>query len=223
MTNGLFIELYGNINVFQPGYSELLLDKKFRGYSGLRDYSFAKYINGEIVLKSGDFAYDKSDVEYIDKDSDYRIFNEEKFRHVLYKNGNATVIISRPELNAGNILITLAYLFGFTFLFTNLLMLVILRPGIKRLASLNFRQKLQLSFISILLFSFILIGIVVSSITIKEYRSKHYDNITEKLNSIYLELENKIAAEKTLSPDWSNSSNSSLNAMLIKTVEYLQH
>jgi two-component system, NtrC family, nitrogen regulation sensor histidine kinase NtrY len=216
LTNGLFIELYGNINVFQPGYSELLLDKKFRGYSGLRDYSFAKYINGEIVLKSGDFAYNKSDVEYIDKDSDYRIFNEEKFRHVLYKNGNTTVIISRPELNAGNILITLAYLFGFTFLLTNLLMLVILRPGIKRLASLNFRQKLQLSFISILLFSFILIGIVVSSITIKEFRSKHYDNITEKLNSIYLELENKIAAEKTLSRDWSNNSNTSLNTMLIK-------
>ncbi len=26
--NGLFIELYSDVNVFQPGYSELLLDKK---------------------------------------------------------------------------------------------------------------------------------------------------------------------------------------------------
>ncbi len=216
MTNGLFIELYGNINVFQPGYTELLLDKKFRGYSELKGYSFSKYVNGEIVFKTGDFAYSKSDVEYVDKASDYRIFTEEKFKHILYKNGNATVIISRPELNAGNILITMAYLFGFTFLFINLLLLVIRRPDISKLASLNFRQKLQLSFIGILLISFVLIGIVVTSINIREYRSRHYDNVTEKLNSIYLELENKIAAEKTLSRNWRSSSYSSLNAMLIK-------
>ncbi len=216
MTHGLFIELFGSINVFQPGYTELLLDKKFRGYSGLKDYSFAKYINGEIVFKSGDFAYGKSDIEYLDKASDYRIFNEAKFKHILYKNGNATVIISRPELNAGNMLITLAYLFGFTFLFITLLLLVFRRPGIWELSSLNFRQKLQLSFIGILLISFILIGIVVSSITIKEYRSRHYDNVKEKLNSIYLELENKIAAEKTLTRDWSSNNYTSLNAMLIK-------
>ncbi len=34
-TNGLFIELYSDINVFQPGYSELLLDKKYHGYAGI--------------------------------------------------------------------------------------------------------------------------------------------------------------------------------------------
>ena len=49
--------------IFQPGYSELLLDKKFHGYSGLKDYSFAKYINGEIVLKYGEFPYNKTDDE----------------------------------------------------------------------------------------------------------------------------------------------------------------
>ena len=30
-TNGLFIELYSDVNVFQPGYSELLLDKNTMG------------------------------------------------------------------------------------------------------------------------------------------------------------------------------------------------
>ena len=54
-TNGLFIELYSDVNVFQPGYSELLLDKKYHGYAGLKDYSFAKYINGEMVLRTGEF------------------------------------------------------------------------------------------------------------------------------------------------------------------------
>ena len=63
ITNGLFIELYSDVNIFQPGYSELLLDKKYHKYAGLKDYSFSKYINGEIVLRSGEFPYDKTDAE----------------------------------------------------------------------------------------------------------------------------------------------------------------
>jgi two-component system, NtrC family, nitrogen regulation sensor histidine kinase NtrY len=215
ITNGIFIELYSDVNVFQPGYSELLIDKKFHGYSGLRDYSFAKYINGEIVLKSGEFAYDKNDDDYVDKDSDYRIFNGGGYKHVLFKNGNATVIISRPRLNTGDVVISFAYLFAFIFIFTNLLLLITSRPSVRRSVNLNFRQKLQMSFIGILLFSFILVGTVVAFLTINEYRSKHYDNVKEKLNSIYSELDNKLSSEKHLSTDWRNATNASLNELLI--------
>ena len=216
VTNGLFIELYSDVNIFQPGYSELLLDKKFRGYSGLRDYSFAKYINGEIVLKSGEFAYNKTDVDYLDRNSEYRIFNLEGFKHILFKNGNVTVILSSPEINFGKIIISLAYLFTFIFLFTNLILLIIRRPVLKNIINLNFQQKLQMSFIGILLLSFILVGTVVVFLTIKQYQSKHYENIKEKMNSIYLELDNKISGEKQLTADWRSSNYSSLNELLIK-------
>ena len=213
--NGLFIELYGDINVFQPGYSELLLDKRFHGYSGLKDYSFAKYLNGSIILNYGEFPYNNADDEYVDEDSDYRIFNAEDFRHILYRNGNATVIISRPVLSAGNLIISFAYLFVFTFIFVNILLLLFLQPSIRGILNLNFRQKLQLSFTGILLFSFILVGSVVASLTVKEFQSNHYDNIKEKLSSIYLELENEISMERHLTPNWRNSNNASLNELLI--------
>src|SRR5664280_440380 len=215
-TNGLFIELYSDVNVFQPGYSELLLDKKYHGYAGLKDYSFAKYINGEMVLRTGEFPFNKTDEEYIDKSSDYRIFRTDGFKHVLYKNGNATVMITRPVLTSGDIIISFAYIFAFTLLFSNIMVLFIMSPKVKSVTVFNFRQKLQLSYIGILLFSFILIGIVVASITIGQYHSKHYENIKEKLNSVYLELDSKLSMEKYLSPDWSGSGYSSLNELLIK-------
>lgn len=214
-TNGLFIELYGDINVFQPGYSELLLDKRFYGYSDLKDYSFAKYINGEIVLNHGEFPYNKADDEYIDENSDYRIFDNEGFRHILYRNGNTTVMISRPSLNTGNLIISFAYLFAFIFIVINLLLFVFRHPSLKRITSLNFRQKLQLSFSGILLFAFILIGGIVASLTVREFQFNHYKNIKEKLNSIYIELENEISSEKHLTPNWRNSNNASLNELLI--------
>ncbi len=214
--NGIFIELYSDVNVFQPGYSELLLDKKFRGYSGLKDYSFVKYINGELVLESGEYPYNKSDVEYVDKDFDYNVFKAEGYSHVLYKNGNVTVVISRPVLKAGNQIISFAYLFAFIFVFANFLILLLRRPSVKGMVSFNFRQKLQLSFIGILTVSFVLIGIVVALLTIRQFQAKHHENIREKLSSIYLELDNKLSAEKQLSSDWRSSSYSSLNDLLIK-------
>ena len=213
----MFIELYSDVNIFQPGYSELLLDKRYHGYAGLKDYSFAKYINGEMVLRTGDFPYDKTDAEYIDKTHDYRIFKTDGFKHVLYKNGNATVIISRPVLTAGDIIISFAYLFAFILLFSNLTIITDQKTCCEKPVNiLNFRQKLQLSFIGILLFSFILIGIVVAYITIRQYQAKHYENIKEKLNSVYLELDSRLSTEKYLSPDWKDDRYSSLNELLIK-------
>ena len=214
--NGLFIELYSDVNIFQPGYSELLLDKKYHGYAGLKDYSFAKYINGELVLRTPEFPYYKTDAEYVDKFSDYRIFKTDGYKHVLYKNGNATVIITRPDLTAGDIIISFAYLFALILLFSNLIILIIRRPVVRGVNIFNFRQKLQLSYIGILLFAFILIGIVVAYITIRQYQAKHYENIKEKLNSVYLELDSKLSNEKFLSADWHSSGYSSLNELLIK-------
>ncbi|MCX6325352.1 MAG: HAMP domain-containing sensor histidine kinase [Bacteroidia bacterium] len=215
-TNGLFIELYSDVNLFQPGYSELLLDKKYHGYAGLKDYSFAKYINGEMVLRTGEFPYDKTDAEYVGKISDYSIFRTEGFKHVLYKNGNATVVITRPDLTSGDIIISFAYLFAFILLFSGMFIMIIRRPVVRSLNIFNFRQKLQLSYIGILLFSFVLIGIVVAFLTIGQYQAKHHENIKEKLNSVFYELDNMLSMEKHLSSDWRNSSYASLNELLIK-------
>lgn len=213
--HGLFIELYGDVNIFQPGYSALLLDKKYHGYSGLKNYSFAKYLNGEIVLRTGEFPYNKNDVDYVDKVGDYKLFKKEGFNHVLYKNGNATVIISRPVVTAGDLIISFAYIFAFILLFSNLLVLTIRRPVIRGSNIFNFRQKLQLSFIGILLFSFLLIGVVVAYITVTQYKTKHYENIKEKLSSVYMELDNRLSSEKHLDNEWSSINYASLNELLI--------
>lgn len=213
--NGLFIDLYSDINVFQPGYSELLLDKKYHSYARLKGYSFGKYINGELVLSTGDFPYNKTDAEYISKISEYRLFKADSYRHVLYRNGNVTVIISKPAVTAGDIIISFAYLFAFILIFCNLILLLTKKPSIKRLAGMNFRQKLQLSLIGILLVSFALVAYVTTSLAIKQYQTKHYENIKEKLNSVYAELEGRISMETQLIPGWRNTTYSSLNELLV--------
>jgi two-component system nitrogen regulation sensor histidine kinase NtrY len=216
ITNGLFIELNSDVDAFQAGYSELLLDKNYQGYVKLKDYSSAKYINGNLVLRTGEFPYDKTDAEYVDKGSDYIIFHREGFKHVLYKNGNITVVISKPELAVVDVLISFAYIFAFILLISNLLLITMKRPGYKTIFIFNFRQKLQVSFIAILLFSFISIGIVVAFFSIRQYQTKHHENIKEKVNSVYTELDSRLSMERNLSNDWRDENNSSLNELLFK-------
>jgi len=214
--NGLYIELYSDINVFQEGYSELLLDKKFHGYSGLREYAFAKYLNGEVVIRNGDFPYNMNDADYVVENSDFRFFNSGGFKHILYKNGNATVIISRPRLTVSDVVISFAYLFAFILLFINILLLIGRKPDIRTILNFSFRQKLQISFVGILLFSFMLIGIVIVTITINQYKVRHSENLKDRMNSIYLELEGKIGGEKYLTPAWSAPNYPTINDLLIK-------
>lgn len=216
MKNGLFIELYSDVDAFQPGYSELLLDKKYQGYVRLKNYSFAKYINGNLVLRTGDFPFDKTDAEYIDKEHDYRIFNREGYSHVLYKNGNITVMISEHRMSAVDGIISFAYIFALILLVSNLVVLLISRPEMKSLLFFNFRQKLQITFIGIILFSFITVGVLVALFSIKQYQTRNTDNIKEKINSVYIELENRLSMETYLSPDWIDESNPSLNDLLIR-------
>ncbi|MDP4221731.1 MAG: HAMP domain-containing sensor histidine kinase [Bacteroidota bacterium] len=214
--NGLYIDLYNDINVFQPGYSELLLDKKYYSYARLKDYSFAKYINGEIALRTGEFPYDRIDAEYVKNVNDYRLFRADSWKHVLYRNGNTTVLISRPAITIRDLVVSFAYLFAFILIFSHFANLLAKRPVLKSLRGLNFRQKMQLSFISILLFSFTLIGFVIGSLSIRQYQRNHYDNLKEKLNSVYMELESNLSMEKVLSPGWKNSNYGSLSEFLVK-------
>lgn len=214
--NGLFIDIYSDINVFQPGYSELLLDKKYHSYARLKDYSFAKYINGELVLRTGDYPFNKTDAGYLTPDSGYRSFLEDSFRHILYRNGNVTVIISRPALSFKDIVISFAYLFAFIFVFSNLLFLITGKPVFRGLLGMNFRQKLQMSFISILLVSFTIVGYVIASLAIRQYQNKHYENVSEKLNSVYIELESRIPMDKYPAEGFSGSNYDFLDEILVR-------
>ncbi len=215
-TNGLFIDIYSNINVFQPGYSEMLLDKKYHSYARLRDYSFAKYINGELVLRTGDYPFNKNDADYLVSGSGYRAFVQDSFRHILYRNGNVTVIISRPALSFKDLIISFAYLFAFIFVFSNLLFIITGKPVFMSPAGMNFRQKLQMSFIAILLVSFTLIGYVIASLAITQYQNKHYENVKEKLNSVYIELENSLVSDKLLAERISGNNYDTLGEILVR-------
>lgn len=190
--NGLFIELYSDMGSLESGYSELLLDKKYNRFSELYKYSFAKYIDGRLVLAHGDYDYYSSDNVYIgDSNADYQIFEENALRHVLYRNGNSTIIISREALNIRNMMMSFAYILVFILLFFNILVLLVNGIHLSKIVSLNLRQRFQFGISFIILISSILFGILVVNMLINRNEQKHLENIRANLNSISLILDSQ--------------------------------
>ncbi|NJK84988.1 MAG: hypothetical protein HC906_02430 [Bacteroidales bacterium] len=80
----------------------------------------------------------------------------------------------------------------------------------------DFKYKIQFSIISILLLSLVLVGGGTIYFSLEQYQKKNNDNITEKLRSVYVELDHKLAFEEKLTPQWSSSAYENLDQLLIK-------
>lgn len=215
-TNGLFIELLSFVNAFREGYPELLTDQKFLRTTGTKDYSFAKYMNGVLVLNTGDFRYWTSDRDFKGESGSYFSFERDGFSHLLYRTGDTTVILSRPIIPFLNTIVSFAWVFVFLLASTSVLSMLYRRLPGRNILKFNFRQRLQGAFMIVILLS--LIGTASGAIwlSFEQYQSKHYDNLREKASSVNIELEHKLASEDRIDDGWSDGNYQSLDELLVK-------
>lgn len=214
--NGLFIELYSYINAFREGYPELLTDEKYMRPVRLKNYSLAKYIDGNLVLNTGEFSYPKSDDDLTDENPEFHSFSRDGFEHFVYRLGETTVVLSRRVVPFASRIVSFAWLFLFLVVISALSALIYRRPHGMSLFMLTFRQKLQVAFVLIIFFTFLGIAAGASYLSIEQYRQRHYDSIREKARSLYIELEHKLDNEASLDDDWSDSKYHSLSELLVK-------
>ncbi|MFO7851114.1 MAG: ATP-binding protein [Bacteroidota bacterium] len=214
---GLFIELIHLLKYTQSGYPELLIDKEYDKRINTGDYSIAKYINGSLVLQTGDYPFENNlNLPLNDSTGYHTVTVDAGEEYFIYSSGKISIVVARPCLTFIDIIITFTYLFV-AFFILHLLMLLIIKPPENIFpGTLNFTQKLQVAFIGILLGSIVAIGTVVVILSINQYRSKHYENIEEKLGSVYIELDHKLSEVDTLTQTWSAESYSNLDELLIK-------
>lgn len=217
MHNNLFIELDSRLIYNQLGYPELLMDKKLLKPSPLDKYSYAKYYNQELITQSGDFPYSLNCGIYGQDEEEFLFFSNDGYDHLMYKvNSENTIIISIPETRIINILTSFSYLFVFLYLIMGFFLALTEKSFYLKNRQFNFRMKIEFSLISILLLTIFMIGGGAVYFSIKQYETKHYENLSEKIRSVYVELEHKLIDEKELTPYWTSEQYASLNDLLLK-------
>jgi len=195
----LFIELTPKTFSKSEGYPELLLDNSEIDRSiNLENISFAKYKKNTLVNSSGDFNYRLELPQSIQLAKEEIVYFEEH-EHTIYRTGRSVVLLSSPIKTAFNYITTLSYFFilvGFLVLFLGFFFR--LEPFQWEIAFTDFSTKIQLFVIVSIFLSFIMFGWGTSYYIKEQYQQKNNKQVTEKVQSVLIELEHKLGGKSRL-------------------------
>jgi len=189
----LFVEFVSSHVPEGFGYPELLIDK--RSYTlNLTEYSFALYSNDHLTYKFGDYAYNTIFV-FHDHFKFDTFFNYNNYHHYAINISNDRyLIISRKITPTTLKIVVFSIIFLILSILTVLIYLIIYARKAFTLFRLNFKARLQTFFISTLTLTFILMG-VTTLIYIKDSNRETLENqLTEKTNSVLIELQHKLSS-----------------------------
>ncbi len=201
----VYISLDSRIATEQLGYPELLIEGELTEHQALRNYSYAKYHNNRLITRYGDFPYALKQQYTQQNDETYTFFEHDGYNHLIYRaDEDNTIILSKPETRTINLLTSFSYTFIFYFSLLGIALLVYNLPLRRSHFRLTLKNRIKLSMISIVLLSLIIVGAGTIYYNIRQFENKHQENITEKIQSVLVELENEFMLEEELTPELQN-------------------
>ncbi len=185
----LFIELNSKLLSEGTGFPELLLPQNTLGSRLRTSFSFAKYNNGQLVDRGGDFLYALSSDTYDFSKIPLSLKSFDGFEHVIYfKSPDNCILVSREKETVFDYLISFPYIFVFFFFIA---LPVNAFSSSTRLINKgkSLRTRIQYSIIGIVIISLLVIGGGTIYYIISQYRSNHREDLVDRINSVSMELE----------------------------------
>jgi len=198
----LFISLDSKLLSDQLGYPELLLEGKFSRSPSATQYSNAKYNQGQLITRTGTYSYPLR--LHLDTESDYQMdfVREGGYEHLTYRvDDDNVIVVSKPLTTTIDLITSFSYSFAFFYLLYGLALLAGKYPPRLKKLQVNFKNKIKFSMIGVLLLSLVIIGAGTVYYNIMQFENKQFENITEKIQSVLIELEYRLGIERELSPD----------------------
>lgn len=209
----IYIELNSKIFSEGLGYPDLLLDKKLIVKKSTKDYNYAKYNKGVLITSKGDYKYQFTLKPEDSNTGEYSHYIKDGYVHFKYMPDNDNLIIlSKPNTQYSNELVSFTYIFTILFVLFNLLWLLIKLFNGKLSGGASLRTKTQISYITILFLSLITTGAISIYFIIQGYKQKQQDTVQDKIYSVIVELEQSIGGVESLSYEDARL----LNVMLVQ-------
>jgi len=198
----IYIDLDSDLLFEGIGFPELLIDKSMARSDIYQKFSYAKYYAGELRDKYGDYNYNYNGHVYLKSDDEFSFIKQDNIEHLVYHTSKDNyVVVSRQMLSPIDYLISFPYLFVFFFL--NLLFILIIgNQAIReRRFFFDLKFKIQASIISIVFVSLLVVALVTLYYNLEEYRSKHRNDLNEKMKSIAEEVDQRLTDKEEITPD----------------------
>ena len=196
----IYIEFISKIVTQVTGFPQLLLDDKITKPVDLSGYSYAIYKGNKLTVFGGDFVYPLNSMEITNPSSDVTFFSKDSYDHLVYRTQSGKIIIVSKKISSVQEFFSpfaymLIYFVAILFFYI-LYRFLILRD--KNSFQFNFKTRIQLSILLILLVSLLVVGIGINNYVITQFNKKNKLNLQEKSNSILLEFKTRI---ESMPPD----------------------
>ncbi|MBN2274281.1 MAG: GHKL domain-containing protein [Bacteroidales bacterium] len=208
----LFIELESRLTAEELGYPKLLIEERYPKSTLLHDYSYAKYHKDSLIAQEGSFQYSLT-LDYYKNNN----FSTQGYDHMFFPiDKDNAIIISKASTTFFTRLVSFSYIFVFYYFLVLLYILFRYLSSTEKEIIFNIKNKIQFSILSVLLLSLFLIGGGTIYFSIEQYRKKQYDILSEKIQSVYIEIDHKLAYVTPLTTNWSSETYENLGQLLQK-------
>lgn len=191
----IYIDLVSKIVTQIAGFPELLLDDKITRPANVSGYSFAIYRKDNLTIFGGAYNYPIDNNVFIPVKEDVVYTELNGYSHLFYRGLDGKIVIVSKRLpNLQEVLSPFTYLTIYFFLLGILMFIYQFYVLSERKNfKMNFKTRIQISILAIMLISLVLVGYGVNNFAASQFNEKNNNAISEKLNSIVVNLKAKIS------------------------------
>lgn len=195
----LYMELDGKFISDEIGFPELLLDRNVGLSQELANYSYAKYKYNRLITQYGKYSYSTTGLDFDIQKTVFEFTIKDGYSHLLYRpDANTLIVLSKRDDGLIGKITTFSYLFAFFSLL--LLSLLFFRQlSVSNIfQGFSLKYRIQVLLVVIVLISLALFGGGTIYYIKQQFEIKNRENISEKIHSVLMEVENRLANEETL-------------------------
>ncbi len=202
----LYIEFESRFIPRELGFPELLVDERIDISRNLDNYSYAIYKNGIMTHKFGKFSYGIRIENYgVEEGELFTVFETNGYSHLLYnRDVDTRIIVSKPIDTFLEKVAPLTYLIISFLILIIPIWLIISSLGRNLEVFFNFKSRIQLAVIGIVLISVVAVAGASAWFMFNIYKNKNEGIINEKAHSVLIELENRLSQELFVTKEYEN-------------------
>lgn len=184
----------------QIGFPRLLINDNAQVFEALENYSMAKYQNGKLVKKFGDYNYPLDKLSFLSVLPNKNGFVEfDNMSHYIHSiDADNLIILSKPSQTLVAVMTSFSYLF--TFFGLLLFIPLFAQRGTKAIQfnKLNLSFKIQLVLVALVVVALLVFGLASGSFVRTQYDEYTNDIIQERIYSVETEVQQKLGDKEYL-------------------------
>ncbi|MBP5364934.1 MAG: HAMP domain-containing histidine kinase [Bacteroidales bacterium] len=187
LDNRLYLELDSRLYSDESGYPEILINSRdYMNTSQLNGYSYAKYYDGYLMTKYGDYNYPNNDTWFGQiGQSKHKELNTSNTAHSIYEvMPHQIIVLSYPTMSVTQFVTDLSFLFLSTFLVCLLTQKIVSRKEDRFYSESSIHQRIQSTFVFFVMILLVVFCVMVGSTSVERYETNSRTKMSQSLTSV---------------------------------------